>query len=113
MAMVVTDLKMDPGSNRSVTALSLVAPSLTSERSAGLNSGSDAAAYISPVPPSMTMALPPLAVMPFSSAVSRSSTYCCSSMSSEMMMSWPSTASFDSFLPPGMGVPSDPVSMRV
>ncbi len=49
--------------------LELVAPSSTTERSAGLNSGGDAAANISPVPPSITTALPPLAVMPFSSAV--------------------------------------------
>ena len=58
MAMAETDLKMEPGSNRSVTALSSVAPSSTVERSAGLNSGNDAAAYISPVPPSITTEVP-------------------------------------------------------
>ena len=42
--MADTDLKMEPGSNRSVTHLSFGASSSMSVRSAGLNRGSDAAA---------------------------------------------------------------------
>ena len=44
MAMADTDLKMEPGSNRSVTHLGFGASASIFVRSAGLSSGSDAAA---------------------------------------------------------------------
>ena len=50
------------------------------------------------------------AVMSSAASATRFSTYSCSSMSIEIMMSWPSTAGVSSLTPPGMGRPFSPRS---
>ena len=58
----------------------------------------------------MTTAVPPSALMSFAPCSRRSSTYSCSWMSIDIMMSWPSTAGVSSCTPPGIGMPFWPRS---